>query len=224
MDFINKIFSKQIDESVHEQFVRFGKGIFDGRAAIKLQRGKDIRVSSGFEYSKDFAETIAEMADRFSVSGTIVSREQIIELGTAKMKRGIFTYVISKEMSSKELKEILKKCKYALLNISASGIMLKCKQKLPKPGKSKEKIDDKFCILNTELKYWSQIKKMFFSDISDDVKKVSAKHTIEVKNIKVPEGVTDFEQMRLMAKREGKITRFLEIDKKETKGECEFSA
>ena len=37
MDFINKIFSGIVDDSVHEQFTRFGKGIYNGRAVVKLQ-------------------------------------------------------------------------------------------------------------------------------------------------------------------------------------------
>lgn len=233
MDFINKIFSKQIDESVHEQFVRFGKGTYDGRAVIRLQRGKDVKVSSGFEYAKDFAEAVVEMTHKLKMNGIIMTKDKISDLlrknniqAISEEKKGGLFYlnkIEEQEIEATKLKEILDKAKYALLNISAPGILLKCKQKLPKPGKSEEKIDDKFCQITIDSKYWPEIRKMFFPDLPEDAKKVFVKHTIEVKNIRVPEGEKDFEKMRLVAKREGRIVRFLEIDKKETKRECEFS-
>jgi len=225
MDFINKIFFKKTDDSVHEQFVRFGKGIYPGRAVIKLQKNKDVKISSSFEYSKDFAVLICELADKMSVNGSLVARVGIPELGSVKPKGGVYDYDLDKELTSSELKSLLDKAKYTLLNIKASGVEFKCKQKLPKPGKAEGKVDDKFCQLQVDMKYWPIIRKEFFPDISEGAKRVNIKHTYEVSRIVIPSGIgEDYEKLRLLSKRGGKIIRILEIDKQESKKETDFEA
>ena len=110
------------------------------------------------------------------------------------------------------------------LDAKADGIEFKCKKKLPKPGKSEGKVDDKFCVLKADLKYWNKIRENFFPDVPENAKKCAAKHTFEIQKIIIPEGEKDYEKIRIFSKRAGKIKRILEIDKKEEIKECEFEA
>ena len=227
MNFIKKVFERKIDDSVHRQFVRFGKGIYKNRAVIKLQKGKEIKISSTFEYANDFVDIISMSVSDMNVSGIILSKEKIDNkhLKNEKLKAGIYNYDIDGNVSSSELKDILHKSYFVLADIKTEGIEFKCKKKLPKPGKGGEgKSDDKFCVLKADLKYWPKIKESFFSDVPENVKKCKAKHIFDIQKIIQPEGEKDYEKVRLLSKRAGKITRTLEIDKKQEMRECEFEA
>ena len=232
MSFIKKIFDKRSDESVHSQFVRFGKGTFNERALIKFIKTKEVKISSSFEYVNDFVELISEIADKMNISGIVLSKEDISNImkqnlikGDAETKRGGLYYlnnIEQQEISKNQLKILVKESYFTLLDISANGIEFKCKKKLPKPGKSEGKIDDKFCSLKTDLKYWDKIRENFFSDFPKNARKGSAKHTFEIHKIIAPPGEKDYEKIRLLSKRAGKIKRILEVDKKEETRELEF--
>jgi len=234
MSFIKKILEKKSDESVHNQFVRFGKGTFNGRALIKFIKTKEVKISSSFEYANDFVELITDIVDKMNVSGIVLTKENISGimkenniLGNAKTKRGGLYYlnnIDSQDLNQNQLKLLMKESYFTLLDIDAEGIAFKCKKKLPKPGKSEKKIDDKFCSLKADLKYWDKLKECFFSDFPSDARKGSAKHTFEIQNIIAPTGEKDYEKIRLLSKRAGKIRRILDINKNEEINEFEFEA
>jgi hypothetical protein len=209
----------EVDDSVHRQFVRFGKGNFENRAVLNLQKTSKIKLRSSFEYANDFVSLVSELGD-FSFSGTIMSKEPL-DLENEKKKSGLYNYEISGIQSSK-VRESLNKVYVSLLNIDSEDLKLKMKKKLPKPGKSGEgKVDDKFCHLEADLKYWTQIKEFFQLP---ECKKCKISHTILVDDILLPQGENNPEKLRLNAKRKGKIVRKMEIDKQERKVEKEFSA
>ena len=234
MSFIKKIFNKEIDDSVHGQFVRFGKGTYENRAVIRFQRGKEIKISSTFEYVNDFAELISEITERTIISGIVLSKEDIsillsqnnIKVIGEEKKGGLYfqNNIEEQELNNNQLKLLVKESYITLLDIKANGIEFKCKKKLPKPGKGEGKVDDKFCVLKTDLRYWNKIRENFFSDVSENAKKCKIKHTFEIKKIITPEREKDYEKIRIFSKRAGKVKRFLEIDKKEEVRECEFEA
>lgn len=229
MSFIKKIFNKEIDDSVHRQFVRFGKGTYKDRAVIKFQKGKEIKVSSTFEYANDFVELIAEISNA-KFTGIVLSKDSLeeffagVDRETLETKKaGMYVNNVN-EIESEIIKELNNKAYYFLLDAKADGIEFKCKKKLPKPGKGEGKSDDKFCILKADSKYWNKIRESFFSDVPENVKKCIAKHSFDIQEIISPEGEKDYEKIRVFSKRAGKIKRFLEIDKKEEVKECEFEA
>ncbi len=228
MSFIKKIFNKKSDDSVHRQFVRFGKGIYENRAVIKFQKGKEIKISSSFEYANDFVELIAELSDA-KFTGIILSKNSLEEFFESRnretlesKKAGVYVNSVN-EIESKIILELKDLVYYMLLDVKSDGIEFKCKKKLPKPGKNEAKIDSKFCVLKADLKYWNKIRETFFPDIPENAKKCKASHTFEITNIIAPEGEKDYEKIRVLSKRAGKIVRFLKVDKKEEKKECEFS-
>ena len=228
--FIKKIFQNKTDESVHKQFVRFGKGTYEMRAVINAHiSSSQVKISSGFEFANDLVEFCLSINSKLEVSGIILSKNKLeIEgLEKEKKKKSIFEYSINKEIESGQLKIILEKCHFALLDCKGPGIELKIKKKLPKPGKSnKAKVKDNFCVLKLDLKFSNKFKEEFFWD-APSFKKARAEHAYYIKETIIPKELgkeKDYEKIRLSAKRKGKITRKTIVDKKEVVKEKEFIA
>ncbi len=220
MNFIKKIFLGKEDESVHKQFVRFGKGIYGRRALLNLWKTKNIKVKSSFEYANDFVLFVAGLGE-VSFSGNVWSKEQLPEL-SGKKKESKWIYEVS-NFPSKKIKEIASNVYSFLLNGDGNGIKLRIKNKLPKPGKSEGKIDDKFCQMELDEKYFNAVKEDFLWDLPE-CKKASVEHTFIIKDIITPKGETDYAKIREMAKRKGKIVRITNVDGKEMKTEKDFEA
>ncbi len=215
--FIKKIW-KGKGEEAHDCFVRFGKGKFENRAVLSLQKTSKIKLKGSFEWANDFVKTVAELTNA-NFSGIILSREQLEFSG--KSKQGLIEYKVS-NINSDKIKEIKDKIYVMLLDAESQDIKLKMKKKLPKPGKSGEqKIDDKFCSLEADSKYWPQIKEAF---MLPECKKAKIKHTFIIEELIFPPNEKDFEKIRKLAKRKGKIIREMEIDKELAKEEKEFVA
>jgi len=219
--FIKKIFLGKEDEQVHLQFIRFGKGKFENRALLKLQKSSGIKLSGSFEYARDFAVLASELAD-VKFSGIIMSKEKL-DFGNEKKKAEVFAYEVE-NISSEKIKEISPKAYVLLLDGEGQGIRLKCKKKLPMPGKSgTAKKDDKFCQIEADLKHWDKIKEAFFWDVPE-CKKVSISHDFVIESLIFPQGEKDFEKIRILTKRQGKIIRKIEANKKLLTYEKEFLA
>jgi len=218
MDFMNNISKGEVGEREHAQFVRFSKGKFDGRAALSLQRGDKIKLGGSFEYANDFCFLTSQLGE-VKFSGIIMSKEDLGFPG--KKKAGLFVADVA-GLDTSKIKEIKERVYCMLLDGEGEGISLKMKQKLPKPGKSGElKIDDKFCILETDLKYWNQIKAFFNLP---ETKKAKIHHSIIVESIVLPQGEKDPEKLRLNSKRKGKIQKKITIDKVEKVETFDFEA
>ena len=212
MNFIKKIFLNEVDESAHRQFVRFGKGEYNRRALINLWKTKTVKVKGSFEFASDFALFTANLGE-VTFNGNIWSKEEIPELGKGKKKEGKWIYEV-KDLSSEGVKRIDNEVYCFLLNGEGDGIKLKTKAKLPKPGKSEDKVDDKFCQLELDEKYYPKAKEDFFWDLPDG-KKISVEHKFIITEIVMPKTEEkDFAKIREMAKRKGKIIRISNVDGK----------
>ncbi|MBU0894356.1 MAG: hypothetical protein KKF48_04720 [Nanoarchaeota archaeon] len=232
MNFIKKIVEKQIDEPVHKQFIRFGKGEYGGRFLLTLWKTKKIKLKTSFEFVNDLVLLCSEFGN-CKVSGIVLSKENIAKIlseknikGNSETKKGGLYYqnnISDQELTPEQLIELEKASYATLLNIEGEGFKLKIKKKLPKPGKSEDKIDDKFCQLEADEKYYSKIKQYLFWDIPE-TKKVNIKHSVIVEKLIIPEGEKDYSKIRELAKRKGKIIRKIMIDNKETSKEIEFEA
>lgn len=205
--FIKKIFLGKQDKTVHSQFVRFGKGEYKGRALLSLVKTSKVKIKSSFEFANDFVKLIASLAN-INFSGVILSKEELNLTG--KKKSGIFNYEFSG--NSKQVLDVIDKAYYLLLDGEAEGISLKIKKKLPKPGKREGKVDDGFCSLEADLKYWPAIKDYFFWDIPE-CSKCKIEHIYEITDLVLPQGEKDFEQIRILTKRKGKLKRKITIEK-----------
>ncbi|MEK6820446.1 MAG: hypothetical protein AABX71_01925 [Nanoarchaeota archaeon] len=218
--FVKKIFQNKLDEQVHSQFVRFGKGVYGKRAVLSLHKTGKIKLRGSFEYANDFVLLVAELAD-VKFSGIIFSREKL-NLEGEKKKAGLFVYEVS-DLSGEKIREIEEKTYSMLLDGESSDISLKMKKKLPKPGKGGEgKVDDKFCILEADLKCWQKIRDAFFWDVPE-CKKIRVEHTYIITDLIFDKNEKDFELMRINARRKGKLVRKIEADGKIFEKEMEMS-
>jgi hypothetical protein len=214
--FIKKIFEERPDEGVSRKFVRFGRGRYEERAVLSLQKTSKLKLKGGFEYANDFVLLVSELVDaRFS--GIVLSRNKI-DLENEKKKNGIYSYDVS-EIRSEKIREIADKSYHLLLDTETPEIKLKIKKRLPKPGKGG---NDKFCQLEASLKFWPQIKEAFFWDVPE-CRKVKVEHMYDIRELIMPQDEKDFELLRLKTKRKGRIIRKLEIDGREEVREKEFA-
>ncbi len=205
-------------EQVHSYFVRFSRGKFENRAVLNLQKSSKVKLRGSFEWANDFVNLVSEL-ENINFSGVILSKEPL-GLKNEKKKSSIFEYNVS--IDSGKVKEVQDKVYTMLLDAESPGLNLKIKKKIPKPGKSKDtKIDDKFCRLEADLKYWSEIKDAF---MLPECKKCKVAHSFVIESLILPEGEKDFAKIRELTKRKGKIIRKLEVDGKEAKEEKEFIA
>jgi len=100
---------------------------------------------------------------------------------------------------------------------------LKIKKALPKPGKNEEKIDDKFCSLDLDEKYWEKVKEAFFWDVPN-CKKALIEHELQIREILFPAGEKDPVKIRELAKRKGTIVRKMQVDGKDLEKKYEVEA
>jgi hypothetical protein len=223
--FIKKIFENKVDESVHKQFVRFGKGTFGNRAVTNVKKSEGILVSTSFELVNDLVEFISDLAPKFKVQGIVLSK-QPLEGFEGRKKTGLFEYTIDKELSGEELKK-LSNCYSSLLDCSAQGIDLKMKKKLPRPKPSSSgtsKVNEKFCQLALDNRYWSRFYSEFIWDLPQEFKKAKIEHTYIINDIVLPPGEKDFEKIRLNSKRKGILKRKVTVHGQEIVKEKEFAA
>lgn len=232
MNFIKKVVKGEVDESVHRQFTRFGKGVYGGRFLLSLWKTKKIKIKTSFEFTNDLVALCSEFGN-CKASGIVFSKQDIsnvmkennIEGNSESKKGGVYfqSDIFSQELSGEQLKELEKNSYSILLDLEGEGFKLKIKKKLPKPGKNENKIDGRFCQLEVDQKFYSKIKEDLFWDLPD-AKKINIKHKIIVENIIMPEGEKDFAKIRELAKRKGKIIREAEIDEQKITKEYEFEA
>ena len=222
MNFIYKIFHDKTDDSVHRQFIRFGKGEYGRRALLGLWKtASNVKIKSSFEFANDFVVFVAGLGNS-SFDGNIWSKDEISGLNGQK-KAGKWVYEV-KGMESNKIREIAGQVYYFLLNADGQGVKLRIKSKLPKPGKGENKIDDKFCQLEIDEKYYKQVKEDFFWDVPE-CKKAAVEHRFVITEIVLPKtNEKDFAKLREMAKRKGKIVRIAHIDGRELRTEKNFEA
>ncbi len=233
MNFIKKIFDNKIDNLVHLQFQKFGRGKFKDRAVVNIKNlnGKFI-ISTNYEFANDLVKAVAEkLKGKTIVRGIIVSTNDLegLSFKGKKQFQGIKKYIIEKEMDKEEILNLLEKFPKAFFALSfrAEENELKIKPKLPKSGKPGKKREEKpqadFCKLITRDK---KIVRDFIFE-KENFKKAEINHTFLINEILIPDELkeeTDYAKIRENAKRKGKIIRKAIVDGEEIKSENEFVA
>jgi len=231
MNFIKKIFNKEMNEEVHLQFQKFSRGEFRDRALIVAKRtGNKYTINTSAEFAN---ELVAEMAERLGhnsakIMGAIVSTLNLnIDYKEKKQFQGVKRFLIEKEMTGQEIIELIKNYPKAFfaLSFEADGSILKVKPKAPKSGKPSSKGEDApkadFCKLITNDKSFAED----FVFERQEFKQAEIKHTFIIEEIVVPETLKkekDFALVREKALRKGKIIREGKIDGQNIRKEAEF--
>jgi hypothetical protein len=229
MNFIQKIFEKREDNLVKLQFQKFSRGQFKNRAIIEAKLSKDVyTIKTSAEFANELVRILAEKLDenRTKVTGAIISTSDLtgeLDFKEKKQFQGVKKYILEKEMSGKEIINLINKYpkNFFALSFETENTKLKIKPKTPKSGKSgkgEEKPKADFCILKTKD---TKIAESFVFE-KPDFKKAQIDHTFIIEELIMPKNEKDFAKIREMAKRKGKIIRNTEIDEKKSTKEIEF--
>lgn len=215
-NFLRKIVEHAGDTDSHRYFVRFGKGTYARRFLMKSEVGKKVKIRTSFELANDLVAFVRELKSaRFS--GKVLSKEKIAGYDGRK-KAGVFVYEVEEiDVSS------FGNAYYHLLDMSDPEITLKIKKSLPKPGKNEEKIDDAFCSLDLDPKYWNAAREVFFWDVPEG-KKIVIEHELIINDIELPAGENNPVKIRELAKRKGVLVRKITVDGKEFEKKYEIEA
>ncbi len=229
-DIFKKIFSGNIDYSIHEEFIKFGKGRFENRYLLEGKKQKDKwRIKTSYEFTNYFVRRCLENQDKININGIIVCTQDLrndIKFNIEKIKQfaGVKQYVIDTRVESSEILDLMKKYSRAFyaLSFSTPKNELRIKAKTPMSAKPSKKIEGRlkanFCLLKTDDK---NIMEDLFFDFPD-FKEIKIKHIIQIDSIEIPKDVGDAIKMREMAKKKGRIIRDIEIDGRVEKKEKEF--
>ncbi len=234
MNFIKKIFNGEKGGLVHLQFQKFSRGEFKNRALIKAKKsGKKYSITTSAEFANELIGEVAEKlgSSRAMVNGAIITTIDLvgeIDFKEKKQFQGVKKYIIEKEMSGNEIKNLLEKFPKAFFALSFEAekdeTKLKIKPKAPKSGKPGSKGEEKpspdFCRLVT---LDEKIGEEFVFE-TKNFKDADIGHTFIINEIIPPKGEKDYAKIRELAQRKGKIIRIANIDGKEVKSEKEFVA
>jgi len=231
--FIKKIFEDNIDEEVHEQFIKFSRGVYKNKflAEGEKKAGK-WKIKTGPEYANYFVKKCLEnFQGNLEVKGIIIStydlcKDMNFEFDLKKYM-GINKYVINTTINSEDLKDLMEKNPRIFygLSFSVPDCQLRIKAKPPKsakPSASTETVKADFCSLTTTK--GEIIKDLFF--FFPNFQKISVSHDVIIEDIVYPENAQSLkpEELRERSKRKGKIIRKISIDGKEEVKEKEFVA
>ncbi len=234
MNFIKKVFESKSDGEVHLQFQKFSRGEFKDRAIIKVKKVKNnYTITTTAEFANELVRIAAEKMgnEKTNVTGAIISTfalDNELEFKSKKQFMGIKQYIIDKEMSGREILELLEKFPrvFFALSFSHKEDILKIKAKAPKSAKPKTKEEapkPDFCKRITSDE---KIARDFVWEKSD-FKEATISHDFIIEEIVIPEEIKnekDFAVVREKSLRKGKIIRKAVIDGVKSVEEKEFEA
>jgi hypothetical protein len=230
---IKKIFSGKFDQGVHEDFIKYSRGLFSNKFLLQgKKQGDKWAIKTSAEYVNYIVRGCLEKANgNVKIKGAIISTLDMkaslpFEIIRVKQFMGIKQLLIDSESKVSDLLALMDKFPRAFyaLTFSFPGGDLKVKAKAPKSAKpaasgDKEVAPD-FCTLKTTDQ--EIVKDLFF--LEGDFKEASVNHSFEIKEIILPKGEKDPLKMRENAKRKGIMKRIIEVDGKKEIKEANFEA
>lgn len=228
MHIIKQIFSDNLEDWVHQRFIRYSRGEFGGPLLGVKITSNALKVNASADYATVLGNAIAKGADHVELKGTIIAKREIeplvrevLNITKSAARKGLYTLEVLGSLSGSELCELYEKIPDAnfLLDITSDKQKLKCKKKLPKPG---GKVKDNFCSAKIDSKMLDMVKDEILFDVGS-FKEVSVSHKYVISEIVAPEGITDPAQIRVLAKRKGKVLRKVVADGSEATSEHDFS-
>ena len=221
------------DQEIHEAFIKYGKGEFKDKYLIEAKKQKDKwSIKTSAEFGNYLVKRCLSGVDKpVHFKGVIVCTFDIKDKINFKIERvkqfmGIKQIVIDTELDSNEILKLIDEFPRAFfaLTFKTDKNELKIKAKAPKNAKPSSKGEKKakadFCSLKTTDP--QMVTDLFFD--YPEFKFISINHTINIKDIKIPENIEDPVEMREKAIRKGKILRNVIADGNEVSEEKEFIA
>ncbi len=238
-NFIKKIFEKNIDKTVHNEFIKFGKGEFKEKYLIQAKKLSDkFQIKTSSEFSNYLVKKCLETApEKIKVKGILISTfdlsKDIPFQFEIKKYMGIQKTIINTEIEKQSILNLMEKYPKIFYGLSfkTSDTELKIKEKAPKSGKpsskNKDSIKADFCNLKTTNQ---QIFSDLLFDINQDFKEISIFHNIIIDKTLYPDNIKELmktlspKQIREKSKRKGKIIRHIDIDGQKQEKQAEFTA
>ncbi|MEK6856104.1 MAG: hypothetical protein AABX66_03035 [Nanoarchaeota archaeon] len=213
---LRKVCEGKGDAETHRYFLRFGKGNYERRFLLSANKGAKLKIKTSFELANDLVSFAKEIGvDKFT--GKVLSKNKVEGLD-GKKKAGVFVY----EVQDSDLSQF-SNVYYYLVDSESGGIKLKMKKALPKPGKDADKIDDGFCSIELDLKFWDKVKETFFWDVPDG-KKIVLEHELKFTDIVFPKNEKDPVKIRENSLRKGVIARKGKVDNSDFRNEYPVEA
>jgi len=229
--FIKKIFEKKVDDSVHQEFVKFSKGEFKNKFLLEgKKQASKWSIKTSVEFTNSLVKLCLEKApEKLKIKGIIVSTLDVesdikFEIKDVKKFMGIRKIIIDTEANKADILELMNKQPrvFYALSFETPSSQLKIKEKLPKSGKPSSKGEKEpkadFCTLKTTDQ--AIVKEIFFDN--PIFKEIKINHTLKITDIIMPKGEEDFAKIRLLAKRKGKLIRNIIADGKKLVKETDF--
>ncbi len=233
MNTIAKIFSGAVDERVHDEFIKFSKGVFNHKYLLEAKRQKQ---QWSIKTSAEFANYLVMKCLNLSsgplkITGVIVatfdiSKEANLPIERIKQFMGVKQAVVNAELEPRRILDLMEKFPRAFyaLSFATPGFVLKIKPKAPKgakPSAGGEKPPAaEFCSLKTSNH--ELVDDLFFD--TPGFQEIEIRHTIAIENIILPSGVKDPVQIREQSKRQGTLKRIIILDGKTITKETKFEA
>lgn len=232
---LNKIFSGKKDSEIHNEFVKFSRGVFNNRYLIEGKKQPDKwNIKTSAEFANFFVRAcLGKVNGPVKVKGVIVatfdlSSEAKFKVSGIKQFMGIKQAIVDTEVQPEDVIALMDKYPKAFFALTFSGneFELKIKPKAPKSAKPASKGEKEegpkvdFCTLKTN-------DKQIIDDLFFDVpmfKEIKITHTLQIENITLPKGEKDPVKLRENAIREGKIIREILVDGKQIKKEVKLEA
>jgi hypothetical protein len=228
---IKKIFSGKND-GIHDDFVKYSKGLFSNKYMIEAKKVKERwNIKTSNEFANYLVRACLEKVKEAEIKGVIVatfdvSKEADFPIGGIKQFMGIKQAIVEGTIPSEKIIRLMDKFPKAFFALSFSGndFELKIKAKAPKSAKPAAAGDKgpavDFCSIKTSD---AGIAGDLLFDCLNE-KEVAINHSLNIIDIVLPKGEKDPVKLRENAVRKGKITRTITIDEKVTKKEANFEA
>lgn len=226
MHYIKQVMSGEVEDWVHDRFVRYGRGEFEGPSLTVSKKVGGVKVSCSWDYVTAFAGILAETSRDVKIKGSVFAKRDISDVITdfftvskEKKKKGVYSADVTGELDADAFKGLMVMIPDATLLVDATSGKnnVKSKKKLPKPG---GKQNEKFASANFEDGLIDALRDEFLFDVKGKFTEVSVSHRYIIEDIIPPEGVTDSSRIRLEATRKGKLERTVIVDGRKEKTVC----
>ncbi|MEK6928286.1 MAG: hypothetical protein AABX11_07680 [Nanoarchaeota archaeon] len=220
-------------EELHSEFVKYSRGAFTNKYLLDAKKQKDAwSIKAGAEFANVLVRMCLEkVKEDIDVTGVIVATFDVASkasfpIQNVKQFMGIKQAVVNSKISPDKIIKMMNEFPRAFyaLSFANEDFTLKIKAKAPKSAKPAtaggKEPKAEFCSLKTKD---AEIVKELFFDFPD-FKEIKVNHTLNIKDIELPKGITEPAMIREKAVRKGVLTRVVKIDEVEHRKEYGFSA
>ncbi|MFX1577537.1 MAG: hypothetical protein ACFFCF_10230 [Promethearchaeota archaeon] len=238
MHFITKILNETVDQSVHQAFLRYGRGEYPGPAAeVTVTKAGTVKVRSTYMYQDLAASVMIETmpVETVAISGLILGYEPLDEVlanigfDAAQSKKKSRTLLYQAKLSGEypihqvsKLYSGIDAIAYLFCSLKTNiGWEHKAKTKIPSAQKEPP-VSERLKFSNTKVPkntkflqaLLSQLLPDFINDVPSDFSKLQIINTYEIQDLIFPPDMKQLasREVRLKTKRSGILRRTLIID------------